>query len=327
MKKFLLALFVAAAAAVLVAPAFATELWDPHLRGINEGLAAGALPPPGVYFINSSQFAPDYHQYGNLFNASQAAHGGGIATSPSGHSNSNLGLFAYVDIPVLLWVPGCKFLGADYAMAIAQPFDYTTLRVKGLTPSGTAVTGAQWGNFNTVLVPYELSWKLPCDLFVKTGLGIDLNDPTNSPATATTLGPGIFAPSGNGTYTFEPTLGISWLHAGWNLSADIHYAFQTKDTGTDYQSGQQLAIDYTVTYTCGKWTFGGGVGQETQTTCDNWKGNTLPDSKANAWTAGPIVGYNFGPCSMEFIYNFPVYINNDVGGPWAVLRLVVPLWK
>jgi hypothetical protein len=332
MKKFFLALFVLAAAAVFVAPALATETWDPHLRGINEGLAAGALPPPGVYLIHSSQFAPAYHQYGNLFNASQATGGGGIAPFPSGKINRDLSLFAYVDIPVLVWVPGCKFLGADYGMAIAQPFDYTNLRIKGATAAIAGFTaqnntGAQWGAFNTILVPYELSWRLPCDFRVKTGLGIALNDPTNSAATATTLGPGIFAVAGNGTYTFEPTLGLSWLHAGWNVSADFHYAFQTKDTGTDYQSGQQLAVDYTVAYTWGKWTIGVGAGQETQTTTDTWKGVNLPDSKANAWTVGPIVGYNFGPLSMEFIYNFGVYINNDVGGDWLVLRMVIPLWK
>jgi hypothetical protein len=313
MKKFILALFVVAAAAMLVVPAFATELWDPHLRGINEGLAAGALPPPGVYFINDSQIAPSYKGFGGTFGA------------PSGHVNQDIKLFAYVDVPVLLWVPGWKFLGADYGMAIVQPFDYTNLRV-GNAAKGYQ-TGAQWGNFNTVLVPYELSWKLPCDFHVKTGLGVALNDPTSSPATKGTLGGGAFAPSGNGTYTFEPTLGISWLHAGWNLSADFHYAFQTKDSGTDYQSGQQLAIDYTATYTWGKWTFGVGAGQETQTTCDSQFGNTIADSKANAWTVGPIVGYNFGPISMQFIYNFPVYFNNDVGGSWLVLRMVMPLWK
>jgi hypothetical protein len=331
MKKLLLALFVVAAAAVLAAPAFATETWDPHLRGINEGLAAGALPPPGVYFINNSQFAPAYHQYGNLFNASVLAGGGHIGTSPSGQVNRNTCLFAFVEVPILLWVPGCKFLGADYAMAIVQPFDFTSLRVKAPTypgiPLGTAVTGAQWGMFNTVLVPYDLSWKLPCDFFIKTGLGIALNDPTNSAGTATSLGTGFFAPAGNGTYTFEPTLGLSWLHSGWNVSVDCHYAFQTKDTGTDYQSGQQLAIDYTVAYTWGKWTIGVGAGQETQTTNDSWKGTTLTDSKANAWSVGPIVGYNFGPLSMEFIYNFGVYANNDVGGDWLVLRMVIPLWK
>ena len=160
-----------------------------------------------------------------------------------------------------------------------------------------------------------------------TGLGIALNDPSNGPATVDTLGPGAFGPSGNSTYTFEPTLGLSWLHAGWNLSVDLHYGFQTKDSGTDYQSGQELAIDYTVTYTWGKWTFGAGVAEENQTTVDSRHGIDIPDSKANAWTAGPIVGYNFGPCSVQFIYNFPIYANNEFAGEWFNLRFVVPLWK
>jgi len=313
MKKFLLALCIVAAAAMVVVPAYATELWDPHLRGVNEGLAAGALPPPGVYFINNSYFAPSYHGYGDPFGA------------PSGHSNVNVKLFAYVDVPILLWVPGCKFLGADYAMAIAQPFDYSNLRIE--VAPGTYIGGAQWGTFNTILVPYQLSWKLPCDFYIMTGLGIGLNDPTSSPATVDTLGPGPFAASGNGYYFFEPTLGISWLHAGWNFSADFHYAFNLKDSGTDYTSGQQLAVDYTATYTCGKWTVGMGASQETQTTADSFAGNDISDSKANAWTIGPIVGYNFGPCSLQFIYNFPLYVNNDVGGEWFNVRFVVPLWK
>jgi len=322
MKKFLFALFVVAAAAVLIAPAYATELWDPHLRGTDEGLAAGALPPPGVYFINNSYFAPSYHSYGVLH--------GTLNTAPSGHSNANVSLFAYVDVPVLLWVPGCKFLGADYAMGIAEPFDYTNLRV-GSRADGVWLGTAQWGMYNTVLVPYVLSWKLPCDFFVSTGLNIFLNDGTSNPATADTLGPaaslGAAAESSNGYYTFEPTVGISWLHNGWNVSASFHYAFNLKDSGTDYTSGQQFAADYTVTKTCGKWTLGVGVAEETQTTSDSFAGNSIADSKANAWTIGPIVGYNFGPCSLQFIYNFPLYVNNDVGGEWFDVRFVVPLWK
>jgi hypothetical protein len=215
-------------------------------------------------------------------------------------------------------------------MAIVQPFDYVNLRVK--ISSGTPTTppayigGAQWGSFNTVLVPYDLSWKLPCDFYIKTGLGIALNDATTSPGQIP-ASQGLFAESGNGFYTFEPTLGVSWLHKGWNLSAEFHYAFNTINSATDYLSGQQIAVDYTATYTCGKWTFGVGAGEETQTTADRQYGQSIPDSKANAWTAGPIIGYNFGPCSVEFIYNFPIYVNNDVGGQWGVLRLVVPLWK
>jgi hypothetical protein len=40
---------------------------------------------------------------------------------------------------------------------------------------------------------------------------------------------------------------------------------------------------------------------------------------------GPIVGYNFGPCSLMFTYNFALYSQDQFGGDWCMLRLVVPL--
>ena len=81
------------------------------------------------------------------------------------------------------------------------------------------------------------------------------------PGSANTAG---VAPAGNGTYMFTPEVGISWLHAGWNISAEFFYTFQTKNNDTQYQSGDQIAVDYTVTYTCKKWTFGAGVAEENQ---------------------------------------------------------------
>jgi hypothetical protein len=36
---------------VLSAPAKASELWNPYVRGVNEGMAARATPPPGVYGV------------------------------------------------------------------------------------------------------------------------------------------------------------------------------------------------------------------------------------------------------------------------------------
>jgi hypothetical protein len=49
MKKLIGAMVIAMAGSVLAASqASAEELWDPYLRGVNVGLPAGALPPPGV---------------------------------------------------------------------------------------------------------------------------------------------------------------------------------------------------------------------------------------------------------------------------------------
>src|SRR5690349_3147983 len=137
MKRVLSAMAMAVAGAISVAgPAAAEELWDPHLRGVDEGLAAGALPPPGVYGILNNYWA-SYNLYDN-----------------KGNKVPGTGLQALVEVPIVLWSTGLKILGADFAMAIAQPFDYTSAG----PGYGTGTGSGHWGIFNTVLVPGILSW-------------------------------------------------------------------------------------------------------------------------------------------------------------------------
>jgi hypothetical protein len=342
-----MAICVFLAVLTLVSSASAVELWDWHLRGANEGLASGALPPPGMYFINDFYWTGNWKLYDN---------GGHVATF-AGTNSTFAKLSAYVDVPILLWNPGiCPILGATYAAAVAQPFDGTTLRVDPSNQVIGTVDGTQWGVYQTILIPFILSWEIPCNFHVSASFAAGLNDGTTSPGDSLASvnkiysdypgfgqsgdrltsknGRNVYAWSASNNYTFTPALGISWLYAGWNLSAEFQYTFWTKDDDCNIQNGDQFAADYTLTYTCGKWTFGLGAQQENQVYND--KGNvlfpdgalhymTVHDTCAVNYTAGPIVGYNFGPCSLLFTYNFEILTTHDVGGDWAMLRLIVPL--
>lgn len=293
-KRLVLSLLlVSIAMATLVAPVCAMELWDPHLRGVNEGLAAGALPPKGLYFINDSYWAT-YQLY-------------------DGHGNSIKGtdLNAYVDVPILVWVPGCKFLGADYGVAVAQPFDFTSF--EGLED--------HWGTFNTVLVPGILSWALPYDFHIAGSFAVYADDATSAPR----LKGQNYIPNGNGFWTFEPGIGVSWLHDGWNISADFHIDFSTENNDTHYQSGNEIWVDYTLTKTIGKWTFGAGAYQENQISDDTKDGKNVLNKTFTNFGAGPIVGYNFGPVIATASYNWGIITHNDVGGDWFNLRFVIPI--
>jgi len=311
MKKIILALVLSLAVVMMVTPASAMELWDPHLRGASEGGAAGALPPPGFYWVNFEYMMPGLQAYN------------GNGDKVGGNHGTNL--FVFVEDNTLLWSTGCKFLCADYGVAIAEPIVYTNLREGQRGPSDA---GENWGTFNTLIVPVILSWKLPCDWRVKTALTVGLNDGSSTLANCALGGnpnKPFFAPSANDYYDFIPELGISWLHNGWNSSADFFFSFETKDQYTNYQSGNSFFADYTITKTCGKWTFGLGGFQYNQLNCDTNASGNVPGSTTTMYGLGPIIGYNFGPCSMTFSYNFALYSQDQFGGDFCWVRLVVPL--
>jgi hypothetical protein len=288
-------------------PASATELWDAHLRGVDEGLAAGASPPPGVYGILNNYWAS--------FDMMDA----------SGHKNG-VKLDALVEVPIVLWQTGYTVFGANLSAAIAQPFDYTNLRIAG---DAAVSNNAHWGTYNTLIIPFQLSWALPDDFHVATNLTVLVDDASSAPGRAP-AGGGVG--SGNGYWTLEPTLGVSWLHDGWNLSMNLHYDYNFRNDKTDYRSGQQIAIDYTATKTLGKWIVGVGAHQENQLNDDSGAGAVAAGCpskngcKVANYGIGPLVGYQFGGVEILAEYNHGLYTENDVGGNIFNLRLVSALY-
>ena len=306
MKRLFSAVAVLAFAVVGIR-ASAEELWDPHLRGVDEGLAAGALPPPGFYAVVNN-----YWSTYNLHNQ-------------NGKVVPNTSLSALVEVPILLWSTGLKFLGADYAVAFAQPFDYTSVN----TGYGVESGAGMWGTYNTILVPGQLAWKFG-DTHVKAGVSVYFDDASSTlsqvVARGRTLNGGL--PAGNGYTSVQPDLGLSWLGDGWNLSADLHVTFPvTADTAPSYNywSGNELSADYTAAKTLGKWTFGLGFAQEDQLNPDTQNGHVVNNSMACNFSAGPLVGYQFGGVNVLAAWNHNLYAANDVAGDFFNLRLVFPL--
>ncbi|GLR68988.1 phenol degradation protein [Acidocella aquatica] len=293
-----------AATVVLAGPAKAEELWDPYLRGVFEGQAAGALPPPGVY----GELDNYWTSYGNYLNNN--------GTKEPGH------LSALVEVPIVLWVPGIKILGADYAAAIGQPIDFTRTKLFGHTGGGN------WGTYNTILVPGMLSWALPDHVFVRTGLTVLLDDASSTMGDVykgklTNGG----APSGNAYTTIQPDFGVSWLYDGWNLSVGTHYAIPVsgnKSNGINYRSAAQFSADYTVTKTIGAWTAGIGGEQENQFSRDTVtvNGVSVPGRQTSNYGVGPILGYQFanGVGVMGY-WNHSFATKSDVAGDFFNLRL------
>jgi len=257
--------------------ASAVELVTPYLPGNSVGIPTGALPPPGFY-------ASDINVVIN-----------GPITNGSGNSiGANVSV--YLNIPSVLWVPGLNILGATYAAAVVEPYVEQNVDLGSIGGPKSISNGM----FNTIIVPLILSWNMH-PFFISTGLGVYL--PDGYIQTNTTAGVKHLALSdiANDYTTFEPNVAVSWLQSGWNLTAKGVIDINTKDTDTNYQSGDVFFLDFTASYAIGKWTLGAG-GNWTQQFSDDTLGGVKVGSdghRVERVLLGPLMGYNFGPAELN----------------------------
>jgi hypothetical protein len=301
------ALTLVLSALTLGGTALAAENWTTRLPGVTEGLTSGALPPTGLYFVNETLFTPT-----KLY-------------SP-GANKSAVQLDAFIDVPILEWVPGVQFAGADFAMVLAQPFDSITTTA-GPIANGTNI-GSGVGLYDTLFEPVVLSWSLPNDFHVAAQLGIwiPIGDKDSRMAVK----------NSNRYWALEPGLGISWLRDGWavNLLLTYDHNFEkSADSAAyqDYRSGDQFIAEYSVTKTIENWTVGFGGFALTQVEKDQASpasGGAMVDianTDAAKYAIGPMVGYNFGPVIVQAYYHENIRTENYVGGHEIWTRMLVPL--
>ena len=267
--------------ALSVAPGYAYE------GGVDVRTKPGALigasagvPPPGIYMFDQ------------VFTYQANLTGPGVNTALGG--NTHVGVQAAVDVQGFLFVPGWTFLGATYDAVVVQPFVMQSV--------GSPVNAQAAGMFNTYIVPGELAWQNIANtgLAVKIGLGIYVPDGTTT---------GVFGTGnvGNPFWTFQPEVIVSYLKDGWNLSAAIYEEINTRNTVSNYRSGDILHADFTATKTIGKWTIGPVAYYYGQVSDDSCSGPSCAYAtgilgnvqRYNIWAVGGLVGYNFGPAAVS----------------------------
>lgn len=261
--------------AALCAPAGAFEFGYPgwaQKPGLTLGGATAGAPPPGIYMFQQ-------------FLAYQSNIVGPGALNPNGSPTS---VHVASSASGFVFAPGWNFLGATYNAVVVVPFIMADV--------GSPVNVNPVGMHNTYIVPVELSWKLgDSGFFVKAGLGMYVPN-------GTTSGVNGLASVGNPWWTFQPELLVSYLKDGWNLTANLFYEINTKNSITQYRSGDILHAEFTATKRFGNWTVGPVAyyaGQVTNDTSSAFYGNVINTNKYDLWSAGLLVGYDFGPVSLN----------------------------
>ncbi|MGC2775800.1 MAG: transporter [Bradyrhizobium sp.] len=261
-----------AAAAAASLPAAAYEFGSPGLEqkpGIVLGGSSAGAPPAGIYMFQ--QFF--------TYQAKITGSGAPPGDTPVRLNSSSTGL---------LFVPGWTFLGANYDAVIVQPVSSLGI--------GAPINSNYFGLHNTLIIPAELSWKLgDSGLFLKSGLGIYAPDGSIS-------GPAGLSGAGHPWWTFIPSLYVSYLKDGWNLTTGVFLEMNTKNTVTGYQSGDILHAEFVATKRIGKWTVGPVgyyYGQVTDDKSSAFYRNAINVNRYNVWAAGGLVGYDFGPVAVN----------------------------
>jgi hypothetical protein len=289
-----------------------------YFRGVTIGDPLGAAPPPGLYFQNTTLYAPRAAGYGQV----------------SAYKVNSVAV-----IPVLYWSTGWTFLGANVAMAISQPYYQVDAwpSSAGGPPFSTSVHYP--AVHNTWINPLTLSWNFKNGWFASTSFAVYA--PTGSK----------YNNSPNPDYwTFEPSAAISYLGDGWNLTARFVLNFNTASDGhsgsfastpaaafgVGYRSGDQAYLDLTATKKFGKWEIG-PVGYLKWQLNDDRPGSGFTCAemlaatgvkcgRATDFALGGMVGYDFGPVALKTYVTESVSTKDDFGGLLIWTKLSFRLW-
>lgn len=148
----------------------------------------------------------------------------------------------------------------------------------------------------------------------------------------------IFAPTGEYTkgdlanigrnhWALQAVYGVSWIDPnGLNADAKVMYTFNLKNKDTQYRSGQELIVDYSL-----GWGFGNGLTAGVggylyqQTTDDKQNGAVVADNKGRALSIGPSIKYDSGKgWFVTAKYQVDTHVRNRADAKAFWLKFVTP---
>lgn len=258
-----------------------------------ENWYAGAVPPPGSYFINYLGHYSGHPYAGKT-------------------KNEAVKVDAWFDALRYVHVTDQKLLGASWAWHVIVPL----VRLSVETPGGKYTKS---GVGDVTINPIILAWHSPEWHFAA---GLDFNLPTGA------YNKNDVANIGVNYASVEPILAASYLgQNGWELSTKFMYNIKGKNDDTDYRSGNEFHMDYLVGRNFGPWGLGVSGYYLKQTTNDRQAGAVVGDgNKGQVFSYGPSVKYTTRT-GTSFIgqWQHEANVENRTGGDKVWFKLILPL--
>lgn len=255
-----------------------------------EDFMAGAVPPPGTYFLN----------YFSYYTANDFKDSNGNTTDFD--LNVTAITFRFVHIT------DKKVLGGFWGVHALIPI----LHVDIENPIGS---DSKTGIGDLIVNPFLLSWHFKnghlatgFDIFIPVG-NYDKDDLANT---------------SRNYWTFEPAFGVTYLSdSGFEVSSKFMYDFNTKNPDTDYKSGQEFHFDYTIGKHFKNIAVGIGGYYYKQVTNDELNGEKIGDGlKGQVFAIGPQLKYDYKNMSFTLKYHEELEVENRAEGGNLWFRFV-----
>jgi hypothetical protein len=199
-----------------------------------------------------------------------------------------------MDFLTLLYMLDIEILGARYAFGAFIPFVHADIET-GINLGSLRVSRQDdvFGLGDITLIPGILFWNKGNFHFTFAEYIIT---PTGSYDTDD------LANTGLNYWTFDTNVAVTYLNeeTGQDYSINIGYNYNTENPDTDYQTGQELHIDYMINqFLSESWAIGIQGFYYKQLTGDSGDGAILGDFKAEAAGIGPAILWNTKVANQE----------------------------
>jgi hypothetical protein len=244
---------------------------SPYLKGYRDGLTGLVPPQPGLYLRN------DLVYYGGDM-------GGTVL---NGRVEANLDVKSLADVISPTYVTSAKILGGTYAVNLAVALVYADVTARASAgPFSTERSDSEFNLGDTIFTPAILGWhdgnfhwNLTLSVYAPTGK-YDTDDLANVGKNYWSLMPQIGA-----TY-FDPA-------TGWDISGALIYVSNFENSDTDYDTGDLLHLDMSVSKHFGAFSVGAVGYAMRQITDDSGSGAVLGGFRSHVYGLGPSFGYTF----------------------------------
>lgn len=269
-----------------------------------EGIMAGALPPPGLYYLN----------YLTHYSADRLNDKDGNRVQFAPGVNADFHVNATANVSRFVYMTNVQVAGGNlgfYAIAPLVHLSGTLNPVPGVTGL-IARTKSGLGDINVApLVAWHgKNWH--------TAAGVELTIPSGQYDKKEAFN------IGRNYWTIQPIFaGTILTDEGLELSGKFMYDFNTENTDTNYTSGQEFHFDYATAYHTGPWTMGATGYFYKQISNDHGAGAAANDgNKGQVFAVGPTIKFDYKNMSLEAKYQKEMLVENKPEGDKFWLKMI-----